>query len=88
MTFELKIPEPFLQKDYEKFNMQLQKISGDKEVPIARYRGDMVRAAAKIGWIEGVKESEIGDMEAKDVYRIAQEITKLFVDLVEVPKNE
>ena len=86
---ELKIPQPFLQRDYEKYNLQLRKISGDMdEQPIAKYRGDMVRAAVICGWIENVeKPAGVGDLEAKDVYRIASEITQLFVELVEIPKN-
>ncbi|NIR67727.1 MAG: hypothetical protein GWN76_24410 [candidate division Zixibacteria bacterium] len=88
MAIELKIPEPFLQRDYEKFNLQLQKLSSKDEEPIAKYRGDMVRAAAICGWLgEGVTPKDIGDFEAKEVYRVATEITQLFLDLVEVPKN-
>ena len=85
---ELKIPEPFLQRDNEKYNLQLRKISGDMEdQPIAKYRGDMVRAAALLGWIEGVEPKGVGDLKAREVYLIAMEITELFTELVEVPKN-
>jgi hypothetical protein len=89
MSIELKIPEPFLQRDYEKYNLQLRKISGDDDnVPIAKYRGDMVRAAAICGWLgKDIDAKNVSDLEAKEVYRIATEITTLFVDLVEVPKN-
>ena len=64
---KLNIPKPFLQEDYEKYNLELAKIAHDENTPMAVYRGHMVRAACVCGWIDDMKKA---DVEYGKLYKV------------------
>jgi len=83
----LKLPDPFLQKHYEEFNLKLRKMTNDPDIPLAVYRGDIVRVAAECGWLEGITKKDVSEMVAVEVGKISAEIQELLASIANPEKN-
>lgn len=76
------------QRHIEAFADALAMRVGDNDPPVARYRGEIVRAAITAGWIADTDDPAIvDDMHPRDVAALAERIAHTFNDLTSVPPN-
>jgi hypothetical protein len=84
--YKLNFPEPFLQKHYEKYHLEVARItSQDDNIPFAVYRGAIVKATKACGWIE--LKIPVGDMLTWVVEELSVEIAEEIERLTKPPKN-
>ncbi len=60
------------------------------ELPLAKYRGEVVRAAIGAGWVKSPewKVADVGDMKVAAVRWLSEEFTKAYTAAMEVdPKD-
>lgn len=82
---ELRIPEPFLQKHLEAFQIALSKAQHpDDELVESVFRGYIIKAAIKAGWVD---KCDIGEMLASEVVDFSKQIQDVIVEATQVPKN-
>jgi len=82
---ELRIPEPFLQKHLEAFQVALSKAqSPDDSLVESIYRGYMIKAAIEAGWMD---DCDVGEMLASDVVDVSHQIQEKIVEITQVSKN-
>ena len=82
---ELRIPEPFLQKHLEAFQIALEKEQKPGE-PIVEsvYRGYILKAAIDVGWAD---KCDIGELKPYEVIDISKQIQDVVAKSRTVPKN-
>jgi len=83
---ELKIPDPFLQKHLEEFQINLQDYSANIDTPLAVYRGCVVKAAIQSGWIDA-DVNDVSEMLPGEVVDISERIHKAVTEAQEIPKK-
>lgn len=81
---ELKIPDPFLQKHLEEFQIAINDYSVGVDTPLAVYRGCVVKAAISCGWLEDV---DVGEMLPAEVIELSSEIQETVREATNIPKN-
>ena len=69
----IKIPEPMLQEDLEKFHTALQQ-KGTDDIPLSVYRRKVLEASEEIGWVTNNSANPYTKMNAGIVRSAAQEI--------------
>lgn len=84
---ELKIPDPFLQKHLEEFQIAMQEYGNDLDSPLAVYRGSVVKAAIQCGWIKEMEIADVGEMTPADVIDISEDIADVVSAVQGLPKN-
>ena len=60
------------------------------ELPLAKYRGEVVRAAVTCGWIKSpeIKVNDVGEMKAGAVRWLSEKLATVYTDAMELdPKD-
>ena len=78
------LPE-FLQRDIEAFYAMLRKLNGDGKRSNIEYNGNVVRTAAKLGWLDGVEEKDVGGMRPNVVNWLASELSTAVSAAFDIP---
>jgi len=78
------LPE-FLQRDIEAFYATLRKLNGDGKQSHIEYNGNVVRTAAKLGWLDGVEEKDVGGMPPYVVNWLSSELSTAVTAAFDIP---
>jgi len=81
--FTLTVPQ-LRQRDVEEFQRIVHELNPDGGFVIKR-NGDIVRAAAQMGWITDVKAEGVDDMPPYAVQALASDISDTYAAAFEVP---
>lgn len=60
ITYEF--PEPFLQRDLQKYQTRLRKLGNKGDTAVSVYKGLVVRVGIELGWLKGDILTDIGGM--------------------------
>jgi hypothetical protein len=71
MDYTLELPEPFRQRDAEAYYLALSALDGADDVIRIVHTGNIVRAAARVGWVPGLAEENVGDLPPAAVADLA-----------------
>lgn len=74
-----QFPEPFLQKDLQKFQTRIRVLRGKNEVATAVYNGIIIRVAIELGWVINVSDDDILVMHPGKVSFLS---SRIFGDVV------
>ena len=79
------LPDDLRQRDVEAFFKALREIGGREALSAPERNGNVVRSAARCGWLDGVDEEVIGDWKPPAVTWLAGEIDALVTDAFIIP---
>lgn len=85
--FEYNFPDPFLQRDLNKYQGRLRKLGGGKDIAISIYRGVMLKVSIEMGWLSGKDTQDIGGMHPGKVEFISDLIFRDVAKASEVPNE-
>ena len=83
LSFDL--PDDLRQRDIEAFFKALREIGGREAISSPERNGNVLRSAARCGWLKGVGEDDIGDWKPPAVTWLAGEIDTLVTEAFIVP---
>jgi len=75
----------FRQRDVEEFWNIRRELDGGDRLSGTERNGNIVRAAARLGWLEGLKEKDVDDMRPNAVSWLANAIADAIAKAFEVP---
>jgi len=91
-TFEHKglgvsatVPDDLRYRDVEAFFKARRELGGDESISSPEYCGTIVRAAARLGWIEGVDENGVGELKGGAVIWLSGKIQGEVTGAMAVP---
>ncbi len=86
---KVNMPKPFLQRHLEEFQMAMEDYlpQGRKRYVLSVYRGAALRAAASLGWVEGLEPEQVGNLPPAEVVRLADEVLNTVADVLNVAKK-
>lgn len=85
-SYTVTLPEDPRQRDIEQFQAARRKFAPPFEsLTGVEYNGAFVRAAAELGWIEGLKPDDVGDMRAGVVAQLATPINAWISEALDLP---
>jgi hypothetical protein len=76
----IELPEPFLQKHLEQYQSEIAKLVGKGDIANSVYRGDILKAAIRCGWVKGISEVEVSDKHPGIIRWASSEIHFLVVE--------
>jgi hypothetical protein len=85
--YMVSLPADPRQRDIEQFQAARRKFGPVSETRKygVEYNGEFVRAAAELGWIEGLKPDDVGDMRAGAVLQLANPISEWISEAIDLP---
>lgn len=69
------------QRDLEAFEEHFNAIDPELKGQ-ARNNGAVVRAAVAAGWLNGTTDEAVGEMTAKEVRQLAQQVSTVYTELI------
>lgn len=78
------LPE-FLQRDIEAFYATMRELNGNKKQSHIEFNGNLVRTAARLGWLEGITEDGVGDLHPYIVNWLQGEISTAVSAAFDIP---
>lgn len=74
-----QFPEPFLQKDLQKFQTRIKVLRGDRDIANSVYNGIIIRVAIELGWVTNMTDDDIGMLHPGKVTLLS---SRIFGDVV------
>jgi hypothetical protein len=85
---EIKLAE-LKQRHIEAFTLEAPRGEGAKDMPVALYQGNVVRAAVKAGWfiIPALAPEGVGELDHSEVVELFEAAMKRYSEVMGVPPS-
>lgn len=84
LGIEYDLPD-FRQRDIEAFYATLRELNDGKKLSNIEYNGNVVRTAARLGWLKDTAEDDVGDMYPNAVNWLSGEISEAVTTAFDIP---
>lgn len=82
-----EFPEPFLQRDLQKYQTRLAKLGSTGEKAISVYKGLLIRVAIELDWLSGNTLNDIGSLTPGQVTVISNLVFDDVVEASQIPNE-
>lgn len=83
--YAVKQAGDILQRDVEAFYRQLRELRGDGTMTTTEFAGNVVRAAAAVGFIDGLAAEDVGGLRPGVVNQLSSTVQERLVEASQVP---
>ncbi len=80
-------PDPFLQRDLQKYQTRLTKLGSTNETAVSVYKGLLLKVALELGWIKGEILNDIGALTPGQVTLISNLVFSDVVEASQIPNE-
>lgn len=84
---EYTFPDPFLQRDLQKYQTRLTKLGSTTETAVSVYKGLLLKVAVELGWMKGTLLNDIGALTPGQVTLISNLIFEDVVKASQIPNE-
>lgn len=84
---EYNFPDPFLQRDLQKYQTRLTKLGSTNETAVSVYKGLLLKVAVELGWMKGKVLNDIGALTPGQVTLISNLVFEDVVEASQIPNE-
>lgn len=82
-----RLPDPFLQRDMQKYQTRLNKLGKGKETATSVYKGLIIKVALELGWVSGKKLEDVEGMLVGEVTLLSNIIFQDIIEAGRIPNE-